>query len=97
MKEKIQRFGGAMFAPVLLFAFAGISVGFSILFMNPDIMGSLASTEGLWYKFWYILQEGAWTVFNQLPLLFVIGLPIGLAKKQNARACMEALGNIFNI
>lgn len=91
MKEKIQRFGGAMFAPVLLFAFAGILVGFSILFMNPDIIGNLASPEGLWYKFWYIVQEGAWTVFNQLPLLFVIGLPIGLAKKQNARACMEAL------
>ena len=25
--QKIQKFGGAMFTPVLLFAFAGISVG----------------------------------------------------------------------
>ena len=29
MMRKIQRFGGAMFLPALLFAFAGIIVGFS--------------------------------------------------------------------
>ena len=38
-----------------------------------------------------VILQGAWCVFNQLPLLFVIGLPIGLAKKQAARCCMEAL------
>lgn len=91
MKEKIQRFGAAMFVPVLLFAFAGITVGLSILFMNQDIMGSIASPDCLWYKFWFIVQEGSWTVFRQLPLLFVVGLPIALAKKASARACLEAL------
>ena len=45
MMQKIQRFGGAMFTPVLLFAFSGIMVGFSILFKNPEIMGSLAREE----------------------------------------------------
>lgn len=91
MMQKIQRFGGAMFTPVLLFAFAGIMVGLSILFKNAEIMGSLADPNGLWYKGWIIIEEGAWTVFRQLPLLFAIGLPIGLAKKQQARACMESL------
>ena len=37
------------------------------------------------------MNKGAWTVFNQMPLLFVVGLPIGLAKKEQARCCMEAL------
>lgn len=91
MMKKIQRFGGAMFTPTLLFAFAGIVVGFAILFTNPAVMGSLASPEGNWTKFWNIIAQGGWTVFMQLPLLFVIGLPIGLAKKQNARACLEAI------
>ncbi|MFR6099804.1 MAG: PTS transporter subunit EIIC [Longibaculum sp.] len=40
---------------------------------------------------WNVILQGGWTVFNQLPLLFVVGLPIGLAKKQQARCCMEAL------
>lgn len=91
MMQKIQRFGAAMFVPVLLFAFAGVTAGISILFMNPDIMGSIANQNTMWYKFWFIIQEGAWTVFRQLPLLFVVGLPIALAQKAQARACLEAL------
>lgn len=91
MMKKIQRFGGAMFTPTLLFAFAGIAVGFSILFQNQQVMGSLANKDGNWYKVWDVIASGSWAVFMQLPLLFVIGLPVGLAKKQNARACLEAL------
>jgi alpha-glucoside PTS system EIICB component len=91
MMQKIQRFGAAMFVPVLLFPFAGIVVGLTILFKNPDIMGSMADPNGMWYKFWTVVEEGGWTVFRQMPLLFVIGIPIGLAKKAHARACMEAI------
>jgi alpha-glucoside PTS system EIICB component len=91
MMQKIQRFGAAMFVPVLLFPFAGIVVGLTILFKNPDIMGSIADPNGMWYKFWTVVEEGGWTVFRQMPLLFVIGIPIGLAKKAHARACMEAI------
>lgn len=91
MMQKIQRFGGAMMAPVLLFAFSGIMVGLGILFTNQNIFGALASPDGLWYQCWNVLLQGGWTLFMQVPLLFVIGLPIGLAKKQQARCCMEAL------
>lgn len=38
MMQKIQRFGGAMFTPVLLFAFAGIMAGISTLCMNEQIL-----------------------------------------------------------
>lgn len=91
MMQKIQKFGGAMFTPVLLFAFAGIVIGLGTLFTTPTIMGGLAAPSSGWYKCWNVVLQGGWTVFSQLPLLFVIGLPIGLAKKQNARCCMEAL------
>ena len=91
MLQKIQRFGGAMFTPVMLFAFAGITVGIGTLFTTEAIMGGLADPNALWYQVWNVVLQGGWTVFNQLPLLFVVGLPIGLAKKQQARCCMEAL------
>lgn len=91
MMQKIQRFGGAMFTPVLLFAFAGICVGLGTLFTTEAIMGGLASSSHIWFQCWNVILQGGWTVFNQLPLLFVVGLPIGLAKKQNARCCMEAM------
>ena len=74
--QKVQRFGGAMFTPVLMFGVFGIIVALSILCKNPMILGSIAEKGTAWYNFWYIIEQGAWTVFNQLPLLFVIGLPI---------------------
>jgi len=90
MMEKVQRFGGAMFTPVLLFSFSGIMVALCIIFKNPMLVGSIATEGSTWYNIWTIIENGAWTVFNQMELLFVIGLPIGLAKKANARAAMEA-------
>lgn len=91
MMEKIQRFGGAMFTPVLLFSFSGIMVALAIIFKNPMLVGSIANEGTAWYGIWSIIENGAWTVFNQMELLFVIGLPIGLAKKANARAVMESV------
>lgn len=91
MMQKIQKFGGAMFTPVLLFSFAGIMVGIGTLCTTEAVLGSLAAPTSMWYLVWNVILQGAWCVFNQLPLLFVVGLPIGLAKKQAARCCMEAL------
>ncbi|MFD1168553.1 alpha-glucoside-specific PTS transporter subunit IIBC [Oceanobacillus caeni] len=91
MMEKLQRFGGAMFTPVSLFAFAGISVAITIIMQNPLIVGEIATEGTAWYSIWSILEEGAWTIFNQMELLFLIGLSIGLAKKAQGRAAMEAL------
>lgn len=91
MMQKIQRFGGAMLTPVLVFAFAGVVIGVSTLLTNAQIFGSLAEPTSLWYQFWTMVQSGGWTVFNQMPMLFVVGLPIGLAKKQSGRACFEAM------
>lgn len=90
MMEKVQRFGGAMFTPVLLFSFSGLMVSLAIVFKNPMLVGSIANEGTVWYGIWSIVEDGAWTVFNQMELLFVIGLPIGLAKKANARAVMES-------
>ena len=91
MMQKFQRFGAAMFVPVLLFPFAGIIVGLTTLFKNQDIMNALAHPDGFWYKFWTVIEAGGWAVFNQMPLLFAVGIPIGLAKKAQARAVLASL------
>ena len=91
MLKFFQRLGGALFAPVLLFPFAGLTVALTIILKNPDFVGSLADTNGLFYKLVYVIEEGGWTVFRQLPLIFAVGLPIGLAKKAHPRACLSVL------
>lgn len=89
LMQKVQRFGGAMFTPVLFFAVFGIIVGIATLFKNSLVFGDLARPDGTWYKVWDVIYMGANTVFKQMPLLFAIGLPVSLAKKQQARACLE--------
>lgn len=89
MMEKVQRFGSAMLAPVLLFAVAGLAVALGIIAQNEQLMGGLAAEGTAWSNLWYIWEQGAWTVFNQMELLFVLGLPIALATKANARAVLE--------
>ena len=92
--QKVQRFWRCnVYTSIDVWGF-GIIVALSILCKNPMILGSIAEKGTAWYNFWYIIEQGAWTVFNQLPLLFVIGLPIGLAKKNND-SCMY--GSIFDI
>ncbi|ALV21486.1 alpha-glucoside-specific PTS transporter subunit IIBC [Carnobacterium antarcticum] len=90
MMAKIQRFGGAMFGPVIFFIFSGIVVALASVFTNPDIIGSIANEGTLWTNLWKIIEAGGWTVFNNMEVLFVIGLPIGLAKNAHARAAMES-------
>lgn len=50
MMQKIQKFGGAMFTPVLLFAFSGIMVGLTTVLTSEVIVGSIAEATTTWYK-----------------------------------------------
>ena len=84
-----------MFAPAMLFSISGLMVGVSALATTADIVGDLAVYGTPWYVFWAIIQRGSWTVFKRLPLLFAVALPIGLAQKQPARCCFEALVAYF--
>ena len=40
--QELQRFGGAMYTPVILFAFFGLTVAISIVCKNTMLLGSIA-------------------------------------------------------
>ncbi|TBW68222.1 PTS alpha-glucoside transporter subunit IIBC, partial [Staphylococcus capitis] len=87
----IKRFGSAMIVPVLMFAFFGIILGFATLFKNPTIMGGLADSDTFWFKFWSVIESGGWVIFNHMEIVFVVGLPISLAKKAPGHAGLATL------
>ncbi|MDP9568517.1 UNVERIFIED_ORG: PTS system arbutin-like IIC component [Kosakonia oryzae] len=92
MLSQIQRFGGAMFTPVLLFPFAGMVVGIAIMLSNPLFVGAtLTAPDNLFAQCVHIIEEGGWAVFRNMPLIFAVGLPIGLAKQAQGRACLAVL------
>lgn len=88
--QKIQRFGGAMITPVLLFAVFGIIVGITTFLQQELIFGSMVAEGTLYNQILTVIQDGGWTVFNQLNILFVVGLPIGLANKNQGHASMTS-------
>ena len=97
MMQKIQKFGGAMFTPVLLFAFAGISVGIGTLFTTQAIMGGLAAPTSMWYKCWNVFLQGGWTVFNQLPLLFAVSFANRNGKETKCKMLHGSISFIYDV
>lgn len=90
MMKKVQRFGGAMIPPVLLFAFNGLILALAIAFQNESLIGGLAADGTLWSNIWGVIESAGWTLFNHKELLFVIGLPISLATVAPERASLAA-------
>ena len=91
LKEKFQRFGAAMFVPVLLFSFSGLIVGLTIIFKDRSFVGNLANPEGVFYRVVSIIEEGGWTIFRNMPLFFCLGIPIGLSKIAPERCILATL------
>lgn len=73
-----------MYTPAILFAFSGIVVGLGTLFTTEAIFGEMATAGHLWFDCWNVLLQGGWTLFNQMPLLFCVALPISLANNEQA-------------
>lgn len=91
LRASFQKFGAAMFVPVLLFSFSGLVVGLTIIFKDQSIVGNLANPDGIFYKVIFIIEEGAWTIFRNMPLFFCLGIPIGLSKTAPERAMLATL------
>ena len=71
LRAAFQKFGAAMFVPVLLFPFSGLVVGLTIIFKDQTLVGGLANPDGVFYKLVFIIEEGAWTIFRNMPLFSV--------------------------
>ena len=91
----IKRFGSAMIVPCADVCIFGIVLGFSTLFKNPTIMGSLADSHTFWFKFWSIIEAGGWVIFNHMEIVFVVGLPLSLAKSTGHAALAALMGYLM--
>ena len=90
MKDTIQRFGAAMFVPVLLFPAAGMLLGLTVMLLNQDLF-PWATPGSTWFNVSTILLQSSLAIFNNMSLIFAVGLPIALAKKASGRAVLATL------
>ena len=98
MKDKIfgvlQRVGRSFMLPIALLPVAGLLLGIGSSFTNPTTLETYNLTNiikegGLLYTILDIMNQCGSAVFNNLALLFAMGVAIGMAKKEKEVAALS--------
>lgn len=98
MKDKIfgvlQRVGRSFMLPIALLPIAGLLLGIGSSFTNPTTLEAYNLTGiikegGVLYTILSIMSKTGEVVFDNLPLLFAMGVAIGMAKNEKAVAALS--------
>ncbi|WP_160678884.1 glucose-specific PTS transporter subunit IIBC [Clostridium sp. C8-1-8] len=76
----LQRVGKALMLPVALLPAAGILLAFGNMLRNPQFLNLVPALNSYWIQVVASVMENAGNiVFNNLPLLFAVGVAVGLS------------------
>ncbi len=98
MKDKIfgvlQRVGRSFMLPIALLPVAGLLLGIGSSFTNPTTietyhLGKVIYEGGLFYTILDIMSKTGSAIFDNLALLFAMGVAIGMAKKEKEVAALS--------
>ena len=98
MKDKIfgvlQRVGRSFMLPIALLPVAGLLLGIGSSFTNPTTidtynLGGIIYEGGIFYTILDIMSKTGSAVFDNLALLFAMGVAIGMAKKEKEVAALS--------
>ncbi len=98
MKSKIfgvlQRVGRSFMLPIALLPVAGLLLGIGSSFTNPTTLETYNLTGiiyegGIFYTILDIMSKAGSAVFDNLALLFAMGVAIGMAKKEKEVAALS--------
>ncbi|MGN1105544.1 MAG: PTS transporter subunit EIIC, partial [Huintestinicola sp.] len=105
MKDKIfsvlQRVGRSFMLPIALLPVAGLLLGIGSSFTNPTTLETYGLTSviregGILYTILDIMSKTGSIVFDNLALLFAMGVAIGMAKKEKEVAALSgAIGYLI--
>lgn len=75
----LQRIGKALMLPVALLPAAGLLLGLGVILQNPNFLDSAPILNLDWIRSMAIIMESSGNViFNNLPLIFAVGVAVGL-------------------
>ena len=98
MKDKIfgvlQRVGRSFMLPIALLPVAGLLLGIGSSFTNPTTLEAYNLTNiiregGVLYTIFDIMSKAGGVVFDNLALLFAMGVAIGMAKREKEVAALS--------
>ena len=95
MFSVLQRVGRSFMLPIALLPVAGLLLGIGSSFTNQEmlnaynLLGILGPGTAL-YAVFTVMKEAGSVVFENLPILFAMGVAIGMAKKEREVAALSA-------
>lgn len=104
MKDQIfgvlQRIGRSFMLPIAVLPIAGLLLGIGSSFTNETMIASygLQSILGngtLLHGFLTVMSKAGSAIFDNLPLIFAVGVAIGMAKKEKEVAALSAVIAFF--
>ena len=88
----LQRFGKALMLPIAILPAAGLLLGIGGTLSNPNTLKAFGFLDIRWIQIIFMLMESAGNiVFENLPVLFAIGLATGLARKDRGTVGLAAI------
>ena len=104
MKDKIfevlQRIGRSFMLPIAILPVAGLLLGLGSSFTNETTiatyhLGGILGNGTILHALLVIMNKVGSAVFDNLPLLFAVGVAIGMAKKEKEVAALSAVIPFF--
>ena len=104
MKDEIfsvlQRVGRSFMLPVAVLPIAGILLGIGASFTNPTTiatygLGGVLGTGTPLHMLLSIMSSAGSTIFGNLPIIFAVGVAIGMAKAEKEVAALSAMIAFF--
>lgn len=94
--EKAQQFGKSFMLPIAILPAAGLLLGIGGALSNPNTVNAYPILDIAWLQALFTIMAGAGEiVFANLPIIFAIGVSIGLAKSDKGTAGLAALIGFF--
>lgn len=93
--DVLQRVGRSFMLPIALLPIAGLLLGIGSSFTNPNMISSYKLEnilgEGTFLHFILsVMSETGSIVFENLPILFAMGVALGMARNEKGTACLSA-------
>ncbi|MDF2883003.1 MAG: glucose transporter subunit [Clostridiaceae bacterium] len=89
----LQQIGKALMLPVALLPAAGLLLAFGNMFQNPQFLNFAHALNAAWFQgLARVMEQAGGVIFNNLALLFTVGVAVGLADGEGVAALAAIVG-----
>lgn len=89
----LQQVGKALMLPVAILPAAGLLLAFGNAFQNPQLLERMPYLDTAWFQMMArVMEQSGGIIFTNLPLLFAVGVAVGLAGGEGVAGLAAIVG-----